>query len=99
MVFLAHCGTAERVWSRAELEDWYAKTLPGYPNLEKVRYRGSDASYHYFLMRPVDSFIIPRVPRAELTMEDERPYSGGSSAALGYYQVDVLHGFKKVLDE
>ncbi len=90
-----HCGCTERVWSRAEFETWYADQRPYYSNLERVRYRGSDAESHYFLLRPVDSFVTARIPRKEITIKDERPYTGGSFAALGYYDVDVLHGYAK----
>ncbi len=95
-LFLSKCGSSEGLWSRAEFEAWYAENLPNYYNLERVRYRGSDASLHYFLIRPVDWFVIVRIPRTELTIADERPYAGGSSVALGYNDVDVLRGFAKI---
>ncbi|WP_146855661.1 hypothetical protein [Brevifollis gellanilyticus] len=97
-LFCTQCSS-DRVWSRAEFEAWYAESLPNYSNLERVRYRGSDAHDHYFLLRPVDSFVTARIPRAEITIKEERPYAGGSSSTLGYYDVDVLHGYARTSDE
>ncbi|HYF35571.1 MAG TPA: hypothetical protein VD994_09805 [Prosthecobacter sp.] len=89
-------GFKKRTWTKNELVSWYAEYRPTNERLKVFGYQGSDADYHYFITRPIDSFFMPRVPRAEIKIKDERPYSRSSSAPLYHYIVDPLQDFRKV---
>jgi hypothetical protein len=85
-------GCTKETWSKRELVDWYLRFGDKKP---KVGYAGSDAQYHYFATRPIDNWVLPRVPRAEISIADER-----SHASLGrrfwFYVVDPAERFAKV---
>src|SRR5205823_12589142 len=91
-LFLAGC--TKQTWTKAELTDWYVRFGDRKP---KIGYAGSDADYHYFATRPIDSWVLPRVARSEITVEQER-----SHASLGrrfwFYVVDPTLDFAKVLN-
>ncbi len=81
-------GCSKQTWTKAELIDWYVGFGDRKP---KIGYAGSDAEYHYFATRPIDSWVLPRVARSEITIED---------ASLGrrfwFYVVDPTLDFAKV---
>jgi hypothetical protein len=91
---LAGCvdGLKKETWSKAELVDWYVRFGADKP---KIGYSGSDADYHYFKSRPIDSWVSLRVARSEIIISDER-----SHASLGhrfwFYTVDPTHAFAKI---
>ena len=43
---------------------------------EVIGYRGSDATHHYYIARPVDWFVFYQIPKAQLKLHDERPLQG-----------------------
>jgi len=94
---LAGCveGFQKETWSKAELMEWYLKYAPKNPRIQKFGYAGSDAKYHYFITRPIDSFFSPRVSRSEIMISDERPRSALGRRLMFYY-VDPGHDFQKV---
>jgi hypothetical protein len=85
-------GLKSETWSKAELVDWYLRFDSDKP---KIGYSGSDARYHYFMSRPIDSWISLQVARSEIIISDERPH-----ASLGrrfwFYTVDPAHDFAKI---
>jgi hypothetical protein len=85
-------GCTKKTWTKAELIDWYVRFGDRKP---KIGYAGSDADYHYFAARPIDSWVSPRVARSEITIRQER-----SHASLGrrfwFYVVDPTLDFAKV---
>ena len=87
---------AERVWSRQELVEWYNEYEPIIPNLQRFGYAGSDARYHHFVTRSVDDFVMPRVPRDQITIQDERRHSDLGSSQFYFYLVDPKHNFRKI---
>ena len=44
---------------------------------EPVGYRGSDATHHHYLARPVDWFVNYHIPKSQLRLTDERPLLKG----------------------
>lgn len=96
---LAGCLSAEGIkrnqWSKSEVVAWYAKYEPVVHGLSKYCYAGSNAKYHYFICRPIDSFLIQKIPRAELVMPDERKRED-LGKRLYFYQVDPKRNFKKM---
>lgn len=89
-------GITKTTLTKTELVEWYAKNLPNNDRLKIFGYQGSDDRYHYFITRPIDSFLMPRVPRSELIIDDERPREGLPKSQLYYYVVDPLKNFQKV---
>jgi hypothetical protein len=83
------------VKSRQELIDWYSEKIAQYPAITKFGYAGSDDTYHYFIVRPVDDFVIHEVPRSELKMPDFRLRSELGDL-LYFYLVDPMENFKKI---
>jgi hypothetical protein len=51
-----------------------------------VGYRGSDATHHHFIARPIDWFIRFKILKSDLAMRDERPLLGGIDA---HYRVNT----------
>jgi hypothetical protein len=82
------------VKSKKEFVEWYSgiSELPGFG---KVGYRGSDAQYHHFVVRPVDSFVFFRVRRSDVKIQDERE-EGTAGSSIYFYLVDPLKDFQKV---
>jgi hypothetical protein len=82
------------VWTKREATDWYAK------NSSMVRggvgYQGSDAQSHHFIARVMDEWVFIQIPTNELRLDDERPFSTGSSAQFAYYAVDPSRDFQKL---
>ena len=87
--------SARHVKSKQELIEWYSDNLTRYPAISKFGYAGSDETYHYFIVRPVDDFVTHEVPRSDLKMPDERPRSERGKS-LYFYLVDPTKGFKKM---
>jgi len=83
-------------WSKAELVEWYSKAAPDNPRVRRFGYCGSDAKYHYFIVRPIDWFVCPKVRRSELVIPDERPKSSLPRDQWYFYVVDPAHDFRKV---
>jgi hypothetical protein len=100
-LLLAGClspeGWTRSAWNKKDLVIWYDKHEPTNSNLSKFGYAGSDDRFHYFITRPVDSFITPRIPRNELTISDERSRST-LGRQLYFYQVDPRQDFRKIPD-
>lgn len=88
-------GWKKSQWTKTELVEWYTEYEPTTPGLSKFGYAGSDANYHYFITRPIDSFLIPKVPRGELTIQDERKRSD-LGKRLYFYEVDPKQNFRKI---
>jgi hypothetical protein len=61
-----------------------------------VGYRGSDVHYHYYIARVMDDWQFLRFDKAELNVDDERPYSSLSSGPFYHYLVDPRHDYAKV---
>ena len=55
VIGLSLSGCAKETWSKAEFVEWYVGFETNKP---KIGYCGSDAKYHYFITRPIDSFIL-----------------------------------------
>jgi len=92
---LPSCVVA-RVWSAKELGEWYASQIIQIANdpwSVRMGYLGSDAEYHYFVVRPIDSFVVPRIPRSELNLADVRPLR---SVPDYYYLVDPSQEYRRV---
>lgn len=98
-LFLHGCISAEgwkkSVWTKRELVDWYEKYERPKPRPSAFGYQGSDERYHYFITRPIDSFLMLKIPRTELTIPDERPRSR-LGKQLYFYRVDPGKDFRKI---
>lgn len=90
-----HGYPSRSVLSKTQLIEWYSNNLQKYPAIDKFGYAGSDENYHYFIVRPVDDFVIHEVPRADLKVPDER-LRGELGRSLYFYLVDPANNFKKV---
>ncbi len=92
---LTACGGYHDV-SAKELVVWHKDlaAMQKDPARSRIGYRGSDENSHYFIARPVDSFTIFRVPRAEIKIADERPLSDLDN--LYYYVVDPAKNFRVI---
>jgi hypothetical protein len=88
-------GWTRSVWSKSDLVAWYNEYEPVRSNLSKFGYAGSDEGFHHFITRPVDSFFMPKIPRSELTVPDERPRAE-LGRRLYFYLVDPRQDFRKV---
>jgi len=83
--------------SKQELIQWYSDNLPRYPAISKFGYAGSDDTYHYFIVRPVDDFVTHEVPRSDLKLSDVRLRSERGKL-LYFYLVDPTKNFKKIAE-
>jgi len=99
LFFITGCCN-NRVWKSNDFTDWYRKywnnknTRPFY---RPLYYQGSSSKYHHFIMRTMDSFLLVKIDKNELKIQDEKPYRSGSSAKFpGYYIVDPMNGFKRI---
>ncbi len=88
-------GIRKSTWSKREVLEWYLKYAPTNDRIRDFGYCGSDAQYHYFVTRPIDSTLRIRVPRTELALSDERPHASLGDAYY-FYRVDPSHDFDKV---
>ena len=99
-LFLCACGTRE--WSAADLRAWYADSCAEDETIKRPRkplfYRGSDTTHHYFMCRPIDSWVFMKVPRGQISIPLEKPHIQNASADPfpGYYAVDPLKGFQRL---
>lgn len=90
------------LWTAKEVQEWHAtwgaatESKPESP----LFYRGSDAEHHYFSCRPIDSWVLMKVSREQIEIDDEQPYVGSgpfrSGPFPGYYTVDPSDGFKRI---
>lgn len=89
-------GCKKEIWTPAEVQGWYERwSLPS-TTQRGLGYLGSDAEFHYFIARPIDSYVFIKIRRAELRIDDERPMQQTSAALMGvYYSVDPSDGFRK----
>ena len=88
-------GFPKRTWTKAELVEWYSKYASSNPRVQRFGYCGSDDKYHYFVTRPIDSYLLPRVPRSESVIADERPRASLGRANY-FYLVDPARDFRKI---
>ena len=100
-ILLVSGTSCERsTWTAGELSDWYSRHADGSPHYGPLYYRGSDAEFHYFVIRAMDDWVFPKVARGEIGLQDERllvtASSGANSPFPGHYAVDPLNGFKKI---
>ena len=73
--------------------DWYSR----YSSMVRwVGYQGSDQQFHYYIARVMDDWAFIQIPKSELTVTDERPYSTASSAPQYHYLVDPQQDYRKV---
>ena len=75
---------------KQEVVEWHGN----FRDPPRFMYRGSDEQWHYFITRPVDSFVQMQIDKKELTIPDERPLS--AKMYFGYYPVDPSNGFRKI---
>lgn len=84
--------------SATELQEWYAVNavpVPARPHIPLI-YRGSDDDHHYFMCRPIDSFVFFMIPREDIDLADVRPRISDSGDPFpGYYEVDPAAGFTR----
>src|SRR5215831_19352990 len=71
--------------NKQEAADWYASHAS---MVRWVGYRGSDQQFHHYIARVMDDWTYIQIPKDEMTVADERPYSAASGAPLYYYLVD-----------
>ncbi len=92
--------TNNRIWKNNDFIDWYGKYWHDEKIDENIRalfYRGTSDKYHHFIMRTVDSWLLVRIDKGEVSIEEERQYKTDSSAKFpGYYIVDPMNDYKKV---
>jgi hypothetical protein len=93
-VFLASLqGCRTSPMSKQEATDWYAR----YGSMVRwVGYQGSDEQFHHFIARVMDDWNFIQIRRDELKLNDEKPFSRGSSAPLYYYLVDPSRDYQKI---
>jgi hypothetical protein len=91
-------GRPKEVWTKDELVSWHREHTQTNPNLKKFGYAGSDDNYHYFITRPVDSFLLPRIPRKDLKIVDERPRAE-LKKQLYFYLVDPQRNFRRISND
>jgi len=90
-----HGYPSRSVLSKTQLIKWYSDNLQKYPTIDKFGYAGSEDDFHYFIVRPVDDFVIHEVPRSDLKIPDVRLRSE-LGRSLYFYLVDPSNNFKKV---
>ena len=97
-LLLCACGTRE--WSEEELHKWYADwgAETASRPLRSLFYRGSDATHHHFICRPMDSWVFIMVPRDQLSLPEEKPSIAGLSTGPfpGYFAVDPFNGYRRL---
>jgi hypothetical protein len=88
------CLDLDHQRSKEELAQYHSDwSQSGY---EPVGYRGSDATHHHFIARPIDWFTHFTILKSELPMKDERPLLGGIGT---HYRVNPMMGFWEPVDE
>jgi len=92
LVSLSVTASSRETWSRTEVIEWYTRFGANKP---KFGYCGSDTTYHYFISRPIDSFVSPWIARSELVVADERPRLA-TGRRMHYYFVDPEKDFQKI---
>lgn len=90
-----HGYPSRSILSKTQLIEWYSNHLLKYPAVDKFGYAGSDDNYHYFIVRPVDDFVVHEVPRTDMKVPDERLRSE-IGRSLYFYLVNPANNFKKV---
>jgi hypothetical protein len=97
---LALCGCEtpfkKAVWTPAEVREWHERWSSPATVQRGIGYQGSDDVFHYFIARPIDSWVSIKIRREELHLEDERPRQQTSAASMGiHYMVDPGESFRK----
>src|SRR4051812_30266287 len=92
LTFLSQ-GCSSTVRGRQQTVDFSERWVRG---PKRLMYCGSDKQWHHFTARPIDSFVFFEVDRQELSLIDERPYTGDDLNF--YYAVDPARGFEKMSD-
>ena len=96
-LFLAGCG-GPSIMIKSELQAWYRDDLSRYSGAGKLGYTGTDADFHHFIARPVDDFIIIKMPKEQLKLNDPRGTSELGKHEIFFYFVDPAHEFRKIRD-
>ena len=81
-------------WTKQEVIEWnvnYGSMVRG-----GLGYQGSDQQWHHFFARVMDDWVFIQIKKADLKLDDERPFSRASSAPLAYYAVDPSRNFQKI---
>ncbi len=89
LLLLYGCATP-KTWTAEELRAWYTHSAQDNGRfLNPLYYRGSDADYHYFSCRSMDTWVSAKVRRDDIALLEERAYPGASNGPFpGYYAVD-----------
>lgn len=96
VLLFSACGN-DRPLSSDELVEWYVEQAESSPQHGPLYYRGSDDQYHYFRIRALDDWFLPRVPRDEIDLLDIRPLLSASDEPFpGYYAVDPVREFMPI---
>lgn len=88
------CLDLDHQRSKEELARYHSEWSQ--PRYEPVGYRGSDATHHHFIARPVDWFVHFKILKPELPMKDERPLPGSIGT---HYAVNPMKGLWEPVDE
>lgn len=78
-------------WTVQEFTEWYRRYHDS-PSRCPVYYAGSDDTHHYFMARPLDSWMRIEIEKRELKLAVELPAFGSLRPGF-YYQVDPDRGF------
>ncbi len=81
------------VWSAQELSDWHARNAEGSPHYSPLYYTGTDDDYHHFKCRAMDTWVVVRVPRDQITIP-EVPASQDPGAVPRLYAVDPANDYR-----
>lgn len=89
VIALMLSGCAKEVWHRQEVVDWCQMSHPP----EHLRYRGSDAKWHYFIAHPTDEWVFMKVNRSEIHIAREMPLA---TFPRWHYEVDPASDFQRI---
>ena len=90
------------VWSAQELTEWHGSLTESRAEfISPLYYRGTDAQYHYFLCRSMDTWVPVQVKTEEIKLTEVKPYVSASQSRNfpGYYAVDPGNGYTKIHDD
>lgn len=91
LVLLSGCRSVQELTrARKDYDEMCARGA----NVWRMFYKGTDSSYHHFLVNDMDRWANVRIPRSEIVMAEPLPVSDTSRT---YYCVDPCKDWRRAM--